>query len=378
MYCANCGAEIPENGMFCPLCGHRAAPRPRPEDGAGAEGPRRRAPSVKQISVTAALLLSIVPGLGEIYLGNVWKGIGFFVIAVVLLTIHPIFSILFWAYSVYATDVDAKAMDHIARWQVLGGRQPCLLPDKKPLFVSYRTLIYPQSHHCPMSKSVSKESLAEKTRMYIDAHPSIKDCVSKGLINYSSLARMIMKDICVDNEEAVMIACRRYASKLSVTTDHELSILKILKDSRLEMRTKTCIVTAKNDWSVLHKMDNLFKDLWNENSIMQCVQSASAVTIIADTLLKERIIDTVGRFNLIKVRENLVEIAVKSPEKIVDTSGVIAYLITNLSDAGINIEETVSCHTDTIFIVGESDMINAYSVLTKCIQSAEETIAAEQ
>ena len=225
-----------------------------------------------------------------------------------------------------------------------------------------------------MSNSVSKESLAERTRAYIDAHPSVKDCIAKGLINYSSLARMIMKDLSVDNEEAVMIACRRYAGRLNTTSDHELSILRILKDSRLEMRTKTCIVTAKNDWTVLHKMDNLFKDLWNENSIMQCVQSASAVTIIADSMLRERIVDTVGRFNIIKIRENLVEIAVKSPEKIVDTSGVIAYLITNLSDAGINIEETVSCHTDTIFIVGEKDMINAYSVLTKCIQSAETII----
>lgn len=219
-----------------------------------------------------------------------------------------------------------------------------------------------------------KESLAEKTRIYIDSHPSVKDCVAKGLINYSSLARTIMKDIDVDNEEAVMIACRRYASKLNVTTDHEMNILKVLKDSRLVMRTKVCIVTAKNDWSVLHKMDNLFKDLWNENSIMQCVQSASAVTIIADKMLRDRITDTVGRFNIIKVRENLVEIAVKSPEKIVDTSGVIAYLITNLSDVGINIEETVSCHSDTIFIVAESDMIMAYSVLTKCIQSAEAAV----
>ncbi|MCL2509656.1 MAG: ACT domain-containing protein [Methanomassiliicoccaceae archaeon] len=225
-----------------------------------------------------------------------------------------------------------------------------------------------------MSNNVSKESLAERTRAYIDAHPSVKDCIAKGLINYSSLARMIMKDLTVDNEEAVMIACRRYAGRLNTTSDHELNILKILKDSRLEMRTKTCIVTAKNDWTVLHKMDNLFKDLWNENSIMQCVQSASAVTIIADSMLRDRIVDTVGRFNIIKIRENLVEIAVKSPEKIVDTSGVIAYLITNLSDAGINIEETVSCHTDTIFIVGEKDMINAYSVLTKCIQSAESII----
>ena len=225
-----------------------------------------------------------------------------------------------------------------------------------------------------MSKGPTRESLAEKTRVYIDAHPSVKDCVSKGLVNYSSLARAIMKELDLDNEEAVMIACRRYASKMGVSTDHEISILNILKDSRLEMRTKTCIVTAKNDWSVLHKMDNPFKDLWNEDSIMQVVQSASAVTIIADKMLKERIIDTVGRFNILKIRENLVEITVKSPEKIVETSGVIAYLITNLSDAGINIEETVSCHTDTVFIVGEYDMINAYSVLTKCIQSAEETL----
>ena len=225
-----------------------------------------------------------------------------------------------------------------------------------------------------MSKGPTRESLAEKTRVYIDAHPSVKDCVSKGLVNYSSLARAIMKELDLDNEEAVMIACRRYASKMGVSTDHEISILNILKDSRLEMRTKTCIVTAKNDWSVIHKMDNLFKDLWNEDSIMQIVQSASAVTIIADKMLKERIIDTVGRFNILKIRENLVEITVKSPEKIVETSGVIAYLITNLSDAGINIEETVSCHTDTVFIVGEYDMINAYSVLTKCIQSAEETL----
>jgi len=225
-----------------------------------------------------------------------------------------------------------------------------------------------------MAKNPSKESLAEKTRSYIDSHPSIKDCISKGLISYSSLARLIMKDLSVDNEEALMIACRRYADKLSVTSDHEKDILKILRDSRLEMRTKICIVTAKNEWTVLHKMDNLFKDLWNENSIMQVVQSASAVTIIADRTLKDRIMDTVGKFNVIKIRENLVEIAVKSPEKIVDTSGVIAYLITNLSDAGINIEETVSCHTDTIFIVKESDMIDAYSVLTRCIQSAEATV----
>ncbi len=224
-----------------------------------------------------------------------------------------------------------------------------------------------------MTKMQSKESIAERTRAYIDSHPSIKDCVSKDLINYSSLARLIMKELGVGNEEAVMIACRRYAQRLG-GSDHEQEILKILKDSRLEMRTKLCIITAKNDWTVMHKMDNLFRDLWNEKSIVQVVQSTSAVTIICDKMLKDRIMDTLGRFNIIKVRDDLVEIAVKSPEAIVDTSGVIAYLINNLSDAGINIEETISCHTDTIFVVSKDSMIDAYSVLSRTIQSAEETV----
>ncbi len=109
MYCANCGTEIPEYAAYCPLCGQRAGSRPQP--GNGSEPPRPQGPSVKQISVTTALLLSIIPGLGEIYLGNVWKGIGFFVIALVLFAIHPIFSVLFWLYNVYATHTDAKAMD---------------------------------------------------------------------------------------------------------------------------------------------------------------------------------------------------------------------------------------------------------------------------
>ena len=52
----------------------------------------------------------------------------------------------------------------------------------------------------------------------------------------------IMKDLDLDNEEAVMIACRRYAGKLGVTTDHELNILRILKNSCLEMRRKKIVI----------------------------------------------------------------------------------------------------------------------------------------
>jgi hypothetical protein len=222
-----------------------------------------------------------------------------------------------------------------------------------------------------MKEQSQKESIAERTRTYIDAHPSVKDCISKDLINYSSLARQIMKDLGIKNEEAVMIACRRYAVKLA-KSDHERDILRILANSRLEVKTKICIVTAKNDWTVLQRLEAVFQKLINEKAIMQIIQGAQAITVIADEKLKNEVINAVGRENILKVRQDLVEITVKSPERIVETSGVFAFLASNLAENNVNVVETVSCYTDSIFIVNEADMIYAYSILTKVIEMAEQ------
>lgn len=222
-----------------------------------------------------------------------------------------------------------------------------------------------------MKEQSQKESIAERTRVYIDAHPSVKDCISKDLINYSSLARLIMKDLGIKNEEAVMIACRRYAVKLA-KRDHERDILRILANSRLEVKTKICIVTAKNDWTVLQRLEAVFQKLINEKAIMQVIQGAQAITVIADEKLKNEVVNAVGRENILKVRQDLVEITVKSPERIVETSGVFAFLASNLAENNVNVVETVSCYTDSIFIVNEADMIYAYSILTKVIENAEQ------
>jgi hypothetical protein len=221
-----------------------------------------------------------------------------------------------------------------------------------------------------MKEPPQKESVAERTRAYIDAHPSVKDCIAKDLINYSSLARMIMKDLDIKNEEAVMIACRRYAQKLA-RKDHEGEILSILADSRLEVKTKICIVTASNDWAVLQRLERLFAKLINQKALMQVIQGAQAITIIADEKLRSEVVTEVGEGNVLKVREDLVEITVKSPQRIGETSGVFSYLASNLAEQGVNIVETVSCYTDTIFIVHEKDMIPAYSLLSNLLESSE-------
>ncbi len=119
-----------------------------------------------------------------------------------------------------------------------------------------------------------------------------------------------------------MIACRRYSVKLS-KKDHEKDVLKILGNSRLEVKTKICAVTAKNDWTVLHKLETIFQRLINEKAIMQVIQGARAITIIADEKLKNEVVNAVGKENVLRVRPSLVEISVKSPEDHGDQRSVL-------------------------------------------------------
>ena len=59
-----------------------------------------------------AVILAIIPGLGEIYLNNIEKGILFLVVGVVLFVATRIFypivlvAVIFWLYTIYQTYLD--------------------------------------------------------------------------------------------------------------------------------------------------------------------------------------------------------------------------------------------------------------------------------
>jgi hypothetical protein len=60
---------------------------------------------------------------------------------------------------------------------------------------------------------------------------------------------------------------------------------------------------------------------------------------------------------------NLAEVTIKSPEDIETTPGAYAYLCSLLGENNINIVETLSCWTDTIFLVREEDVGRVMSLL---------------
>ena len=66
---------------------------------------------------------------------------------------------------------------------------------------------------------------------------------------------------------------------------------------------------------------------------------------------------------IIKINKDLIKIILKSSEDIENTPGVVSYLYSLFGEFGINIIETMSCWTDTIFVLEEKDLTKTMEIL---------------
>lgn len=200
-------------------------------------------------------------------------------------------------------------------------------------------------------------STTELTERYINEHINIKDCLKKGVINYSKLSRKIAKDLGLEKKtsmEAILIACRRYALKLSKEKDSEEKVLQILKKSELEIKNK--ILAAIIDKKIY--MENLIsieKKIRGKADTFYAIEGTSVFTIIVSEKYLEEL-NTLFKHNVVKVSKNLAMITIKSGEDLESTPNVIAYLYSLFGAHKINIVETMSCWTDTIFVIAEKDI----------------------
>ncbi|HZY70817.1 MAG TPA: ACT domain-containing protein [Thermoplasmata archaeon] len=214
---------------------------------------------------------------------------------------------------------------------------------------------------------------AEVTRRYIEDHPAVRDCLGYDIVNFTALARKIRADTGLPNQEAIEVALRRYQRMMRPGRPLELRVLEVVKASRLEVRTRVAIVTARADWDLLGRLFEAGRSLLADHRhLLQLLQGPGAVSILCEEDLVDAVLAAIGRRSVIDVHRQLSALTVRSPETIVETPGVLAFLAGALFRAGINSLELMSVYTDSTFVVREADVLHAFQVLSRLVHTAVE------
>ncbi len=198
---------------------------------------------------------------------------------------------------------------------------------------------------------------------YIESHPSVKDCLKKKLVNYSQLSRQIIKDGSLKGRDfdAVLIAVRRYFRKISKSAAAEDKVRLLLSRSRIEIKNKmAAVVIDKHIFT--DDLLELERRIKKSRNVFYAIEGTDAITIITAAAFLDDIRNSF-KSSIIKTWKDLALVVIASPEEIEETPGVFSYLSALLSDKGINILETMSCWSETLFVVAEADIAKVLEAL---------------
>ncbi|MGA9840388.1 MAG: ACT domain-containing protein [Thermoplasmata archaeon] len=215
--------------------------------------------------------------------------------------------------------------------------------------------------------SEAAPSVARRVRDYLDGQPVLADAIRLRIGNYSAIARRVAVDLDLPPSEAIIAACRRYPRGRGEVA-RASGARRLVRKSRIETRTKVVTVTVRQGADVLRRLGDVIEELLDENSPCRLIQVSQGTVVITDEESVTRVTKALRDDQVLRVRRNLVEVAVTSPESIEETPGLLALLTSILSAQGINIVEALSCYTDTIFLLERSDLNAAISVLTRTLQ----------
>jgi hypothetical protein len=210
-------------------------------------------------------------------------------------------------------------------------------------------------------------SVARRVRDYLDGQPALSDAIRLGIANYSAVARRVSDDLGLPASEAVIAACRRYPKGRGESA-RAAGVRRVVRKSRIETRTKVATITASLGGEVLQRLGDVVEELLDENSLCRLIQVSRGTVIIVDEDSVPRVVKALREDQVIRIRKDLIEVAVASPVSIEETPGLLTLLTGVLSAQGINIVEALSCYTDTIFLLDRDDLNPALAVLSKALE----------
>jgi hypothetical protein len=196
---------------------------------------------------------------------------------------------------------------------------------------------------------------------------SIQDSLARGYANISALARVVKPDVEKRigrriNLQSVVTALKRLKHNY---TGFPREISRVIAKSSLNVRTHVSKMSVERTKRNLDTVSLLLRT--HQEEFIQFAESLSALTLIFDQKEHRKFRKRFDDSSVFEEGDDYAAIIVHSPPLITPTPGCIMSFYTVLARRHINIEDTLSCYTDTIILVKMRDASRAFESLTELI-----------
>jgi aspartokinase len=216
----------------------------------------------------------------------------------------------------------------------------------------------------------NQKSITETVREIVSSDLSFQDSLQRDYCNISALARimkpqidqMLSKNTSI---ESIITALKRSRYEYDV---RQKPISSILAASTITVNTDVAKVSARKSKKTVEKVAKaMIQGVGNFISISESIMS---ITLVFDDLLLQDVKVMFASDDILEIENGLAAIIVQSPEDIIKTPGCAIAFYNQLARRHINIEDTVSCYTDTIVLVKMEQVGKAFNALTDLISNS--------
>ena len=203
-------------------------------------------------------------------------------------------------------------------------------------------------------------TVAKLAQKYIVSHPSVADCLRRGIINYSALARQICDHYKIEQPDAVSVACRRYMNRAAKRASREERLISVIRSAQTKVNTKVVIARVSRQHEEL--INRVQREIKLRNGECTIIQGDTTVSLIVHeelmgivcTLLRDQLQATVTDLALVRIRFG---------ESAGTARAALAHVFQRLTETEITIHELSSCNTDSMLLISQSELASALEIL---------------
>jgi aspartokinase len=217
------------------------------------------------------------------------------------------------------------------------------------------------------------KSITNTVKEIINNDLSFQDSLQRDYCNTSALARIIRPQIehimnRHTNIESIITALKRSRNIYEIPEIPERPIASILASSTLSVKTDVAKLSASKHRRNIEKVAKALTQ--RVDNFISVSESIFSITLVFDDILLNEVKAMFALYDILEVEDDLAAIIIHSPEEIIKTPGCAIAFYNQLSRRHINIEDTVSCYTDTIVLVRMSDIAKTFNALTELISNS--------